>query len=317
MRKVILIVSCVLMLPILEAATGVVDLGMAFNCHPLVLLYYYPQYQAFLRPLTVKLSEASILTAQKDLKEAKAKAEAENQAKIAELTKKKEALDAAKQGLQCKMDMAKNNYSQEQARVCYGKSPEEIMKINVTGSQQLERTLSPLQAQVDSIDQEIAGLQKEEKALKNRTFYLEFTTPEETSKLLARVRADVREAVKKVADAKGIDLVINSAVYKKAKNNAVAGRDYAAPSFDRILAMSGIFSKEMLSRNDLKSFTGIYVQRLENEGGPPPGEGYFQGFLAGETTDLTADVAAALLNGSEIHSKVQESIITNLREGLK
>ncbi|MDD5092386.1 MAG: hypothetical protein PHQ23_15915, partial [Candidatus Wallbacteria bacterium] len=214
--------------------------------------------------------------------------------------------------IQQKIMEIKNLAWEKQVKQIKGKSPEELRQMNVSFSQELNKALSPHEKRLSDLDREEAAAIKQLDQLREEKFYLEFTSPSETSKLLSGIREDIRTAARKAASARGIDLVLNSRLFPAYSKPNTGSTRYASADYDRLQALVGGIDEANLERRDLQSFVSSYIQLLEVSQNLPVDELLLKDFLVQDTVDVTMDVVRELLRDSEINQQVREEIFRYL-----
>ncbi|MDD5092499.1 MAG: hypothetical protein PHQ23_16480 [Candidatus Wallbacteria bacterium] len=154
----LLLISCCLKI---YAAVGMVDIRAAFYYHPYVLLYYYPEYQAFMHPVKGRLTKATVFATREDMTKKKAKAAAEMPAKEKPFQDKLNSIKQERASIQQKILEIKNLAWEKQAKQITGKSPEELRQMNVSFSQELNKSLSPHEKRLSDMDREEASAIKQ------------------------------------------------------------------------------------------------------------------------------------------------------------
>ncbi|MDD2714530.1 MAG: hypothetical protein PHW04_01415 [Candidatus Wallbacteria bacterium] len=304
----------------LTEPVGTVDLNLAFYYHPQVLLYYYPEFHTFMRPIEGRLTDSVIADTLKNRKLEQERIRAKNKSKQEEIKKKLNALDEEKNRLSIRI-LGEQSSIWEQQQKAASSNPSELTN-TLKQHEEMERALSPYQKKLDSIEIQSDELKSEQEKLINSEFLVEFYSPAETSREIDQIMAEIKDTLKKVAGKSGIQLILNSSFYdnefssEKTTSPGNAGGDY-----DR---MNMVVSGEPKTHKDDKAgpdegakiFIKSFISGFSEKRLPFKREDLNE-FILGESHDLTVDVVSALLDNSEISPKFKAAVIQYLKDSLK
>lgn len=299
----------------LFSKTAVVNLGMVFNYHPLVLMYYYPEYNAFMRPIDGKITIEKINMAKniRDKKKKQLKASIDKLKKKLKLENKK--LIEQKKVLINRMNKIRNLYLENLRKMLIGKKQSEIKTITLREQKNLNKKLKPYKKEVKKLEDRIKKIENEEKELDKKLFYVDFTTPKETEKFLNKIQEDMKTAIKKVALNKNIDLVLNSSIWERSivKPENIS-YNFVKSNFMRVKTLSGNVEKRVLGQDDLVKFaSSFYVKRNFYENIPMEIKD-FNKFIVSEYADISISVIAEIFKlYDNINYKVKKGILAYLK----
>ncbi|MDD2714523.1 MAG: hypothetical protein PHW04_01380 [Candidatus Wallbacteria bacterium] len=305
---------------LLAEPVGTINLNLAFYYHPMTILYYYPEAGTFLRPVEGKLTVSAIEEARKTRSVEKDRLKARNKTRNEEIAKRLNDLAAEKNQTCSRILGMKSSLFEEQQKKMTGKV--DIAKLNLQFHDEAERAMKPYQDKLDSLELETLKLNSEQLQLKQSESSVEFYTTGEAAQLTSRILAEIKTALKTVADKKGIKLVLNSGVYENLLPSGSSDSGKLTANYERVNMMSvgepNLAEGQKMSPEDkIKTFTMSYLSELIAKKSSPMARPDFSEFIQSESQDLTYEVVESLIGASEINPKFKAAVLQYLKDNLK
>lgn len=313
MKRFILVIALILYSFSSKASVGVVDLGAVFNFHPYVLLYYYPEYNAFMRPISGPLSSSNIDRVRKDRAKRAAQLSFKQKRESKELDAKISLLKSKYSQIQRKIQHERQlNF--ERVQTILSKKGANIAEVNAKAGIELSKKTAPLKEKLLKISNELRKTEAEKKEVLKESFYINFTNSKETKELNDKIIKEIKDAIDKVSSSIGISLVLNSSFWKKPVSNKSAIIDRGInPDYNRIMTLTGEWNEEHRSKSELKRFSEDYISDIINAKDYNIPESYMGKFILGQYTDMTLAVVKLLQKNSKINPKVKKAITRYLQ----